>query len=121
MMAEMRAAMAESVEVRQESIVVPAPIVNVSPAQVTVNVEPTPVTVNVPPTEMTVNVPPADVTVNVEPTPVTMNVPAAEVTVNVPTQAPPIVYHQPPAPGDESITFTRDPSGRIVGAKKVAN
>ena len=112
MMAEMRAAMAESVEVRQESIVVPAPIVNVSPAQVTVNVEPLPVTVNVPP---------ADVTVNVEPTPVTMNVPAAEVTVNVPTQAPPIVYHQPPAPGDESITFTRDPSGRIVGAKKVTN
>ncbi|MGA0895323.1 MAG: phage portal protein [Ilumatobacteraceae bacterium] len=82
------------VEMRQEPIVIPAPIVNIPPAQVTVNVEPTPVTVNVPP---------------------------ADVTVNVPTQAPPIVYVQPPDSGDESITFTRDPSGRIVGAKKVTN
>jgi HK97 family phage portal protein len=110
MMAEMRAAMAEQstrtsdthihlpdslqVEMRQEPIIIPAPIVNIPPAQVTVNVEPTPVTVNVPPTE---------------------------VTVNVPTQPPPIVYVQPPDSGDESITFTRDPSGRIVGAKKVTN
>jgi len=109
MMAEMRAAMAEQstrtsdthihlpdslqVEMRQEPIIIPAPIVNVPPAQVTVNVEPTPVTVNVPP---------------------------AEVTVNVPTQTPPIVYVQPQDSGDESITFTRDPSGRIVGAKKTA-
>lgn len=110
MMAEMRAAMAEQstrtsdthihlpdslqVEMRQEPIIIPAPIVNIPPAQVTVNVEPTPVTVNVPP---------------------------AEVTVNVPTQTPPIVYVQPQDSGDESITFTRDPSGRIVGAKKVTN
>jgi HK97 family phage portal protein len=110
MMAEMRAAMAEQstrtsdthihlpdslqVEMRQEPIIIPAPVVNVPPAQVTVNVEPTPVTVNVPP---------------------------AEVTVNVPTQTPPIVYVQPQDSGDESITFTRDPSGRIVGAKKVTN
>jgi hypothetical protein len=110
MMAEMRAAMAEQstrtsdthihlpdslqVEMRQEPIIIPAPIVNIPPAQVTVNVEPTPVTVNVPPTE---------------------------VTVNVPTQTPPIVYVQPQDSGDESITFTRDPSGRIIGAKKVTN
>jgi HK97 family phage portal protein len=110
MMAEMRAAMAEQstrtsdthihlpdslqVEMRQEPIIIPAPIVNIPPAQVTVNVEPTPVTVNVPP---------------------------ADLTVNVPTQPPPIVYVQPPDSGDESITFTRDPSGRIVGAKKVTN
>jgi HK97 family phage portal protein len=82
------------VEMRQEPIIIPAPIVNVPPAQVTVNVEPTPVTVNVPP---------------------------AEVTVNVPTQTPPIVYVQPQDSGDESITFTRDAQGRIVGAKKVTN
>ena len=102
---------ASQVDMRQD-LVIPAPIVNIQPAQVTVNVEPTPVTVNVPPTEMTVNV---------EPMPVTVNVPPADLTVNVPTQPPPIVYVQPPDSGDESITFTRDPSGRIVGAKKVTN
>lgn len=107
MMAEMRAAMAEQstrtsdthihlpdslqVEMRQEPIVIPAPVVNVPPAQVTVNVEPTPVTVNVPP---------------------------ADVTVNVPAQAPPIVYVEPHESGTESITFKRDPQGRIIGATK---
>jgi hypothetical protein len=105
----------------RQDLVIPAPIVNIQPAQVTVNVEPTPVTVNVPPTEMTVNVEPMPVTVNVPPTEMTVNVEPTPVTVNVPTQPPPIVYVQPPDSGDESITFTRDPSGRIVGAKKVTN
>jgi HK97 family phage portal protein len=111
---------ASQVDMRQD-LVIPAPIVNIQPAQVTVNVEPTPVTVNVPPTEMTVNVEPMPVTVNVPPTEMTVNVEPTPVTVNVPTQPPPIVYVQPPDSGDESITFTRDPSGRIVGAKKVTN
>jgi hypothetical protein len=79
------------VEMRQEPIVIPAPVVNVPPAQVTVNVEPTPVTVNVPPAEVTVNVPPS------------------EVTVNVPPPAKPLV---------ESVEFERDSSGKITGAKK---
>lgn len=108
MMAEMRAAMAEQstrtsdthihlpdslqVEMRQEPIIIPAPIVNVPPAQVTVNVEPTPVTVNVPAAEVTVNVPPAEVEVNVE----------------------------SPSEGDATISFVRDAQGRILGAKKVA-
>jgi HK97 family phage portal protein len=79
------------VEMRQEPIIIPAPVVNVPPAQVTVNVEPTPVTVNVPPAEVTVNVPPS------------------EVTVNVPPPAKPLV---------ESVEFERDSSGKITGAKK---
>jgi len=79
------------VEMRQEPIIIPAPIVNVPPAQVTVNVEPTPVTVNVPPAEVTVNVPPS------------------EVTVNVPKPDKPLV---------ESVEFERDSSGKITGAKK---
>jgi len=108
MMAEMRAAMAEQstrtsdthihlpdslqVEMRQEPIIIPAPIVNVPPAQVTVNVEPTPVTVNVPAAEVTVNVPPAEVEVNVESS----------------------------SEGDATISFVRDAQGRILGAKKTA-
>jgi HK97 family phage portal protein len=79
------------VEMRQEPIIIPAPVVNVPPAQVTVNVEPTPVTVNVPPAEVTVNVPPS------------------EVTVNVPPPAKPLV---------ESVEFERDSAGKITGAKK---
>ena len=124
MMTEMRSAMVDSVEVRQESIVIPAPIVNVSPAQVTVNVERSPVTVNVPPTDVTVNVPPADVTVNVEPTPVTMNVEAAPApVVNV---AAPLVNIEPaqvvvlpPEELSSEISFVRDPQGRIIGANKI--
>lgn len=110
MIAEIRAAMADSVEVRQESIVIPAPIVNVSPAQVTVNVEPLPVTVNVPPADLTVNVPPADVTVNVPPAEVTVNVPPTEVEVNVES-----------SDHDAMISFVRDPQGRIIGATKIVS
>ena len=84
------------VEMRQEPIVIPAPIVNMPPAQVTVNVEPTPVTVNVPPAEVTVNVP-------AQPAPV-VNVAPAQVTVA--------------ESGTESITFKRDQMGRIIGATK---
>ena len=108
MMAEMRAVMAEQstrtsdthihlpdslqVEMRQEPIVIPAPVVNVPPAQVTVNVEPTPVTVNVPPADVTVNVPPAEVEVNVE-----------------------------SSDHDAMISFVRDPQGRIIGATKIVS
>lgn len=108
MMAEMRAAMAEQstrtsdthihlpdslqVEMRQEPIIIPAPVVNVPPAQVTVNVEPTPVTVNVPAAEVTVNVPPAEVEVNVE-----------------------------SSDHDAMISFVRDPQGRIIGATKIVS
>lgn len=108
MISEIRAAMAEQstrtsdthihlpdslqVEMRQEPIIIPAPIVNVPPAQVTVNVEPTPVTVNVPAAEVTVNVPPAEVEVNVE-----------------------------SSDHDAMISFVRDPQGRIIGATKIVS
>ena len=108
MISEMRAAMVEQstrtsdthihlpdslqVEMRQEPIIIPAPVVNVPPAQVTVNVEPTPVTVNVPAAEVTVNVPPAEVEVNVE-----------------------------SSDHDAMISFVRDPQGRIIGATKIVS
>ena len=108
MMAEMRAAMAEQstrtsdthihlpdslqVEMRQEPIIIPAPVVNVPPAQVTVNVEPTPVAIHVPAAEVTVNVPPAEVEVNVE-----------------------------SSDHDAMISFVRDPQGRIIGATKIVS
>jgi hypothetical protein len=85
------------VEMRQEPIVIPAPIVNVPPAQVTVNVEPTPVTVNV------------------EPTPVSVSVePGAAPVVNVPA---PVVTVLPDSKRDRRVSFKRDAVGQIVSAE----
>jgi hypothetical protein len=89
MMAEMRAVMAEQstrtsdthihlpenlqVEMRQEPIIIPAPIVNMPAAEVTVNVEPTPVVVNVAAPVVEVAAPVVNVAA--------ANVPAPQVTV----------------------------------------
>jgi HK97 family phage portal protein len=89
MIAEMRAAMAEQstrtsdthihlpenlqVEMRNEPIIIPAPIVNVPAAEVTVNVEPTPVVVNVAAPVVEVAAPVVNVAA--------ANVPAPQVTV----------------------------------------
>lgn len=81
-----------SVEMRQEPIIVPAPVVNIPAPVVNVTVEPTPVTVVV------------------EPTPVTVEVAAPQVQVDVSV----------PEPVDkiEAIRFERDVNGNIVGAVK---
>lgn len=101
---EMHFHLPESVEVqmRQEPIVVPAPIVNVPAPVVNVTVDPTPLQVDV-----------AAPVVNV----------AAPV-VNV--AAPPVQLELLPAPGSESdspdrkkVTFKRDSAGRIVSAEVV--
>jgi hypothetical protein len=95
----------ESVEVqmtRQEPIVipapvVPAPIIHVAPAEVTVNVEPTPVEVNV--------------VVPEQPAPVVYVAPAE---VSVPA---PVVTVVEGDQGAKSVKFTRDSRGLIVGAE----
>ena len=88
------------VEMRQEPIIIPAPIVNVPAPEVTVNVEP----VVVPAPEVVVNVAPAEVTVNPA-----ITVSAPDVTVSMPDKGG----------NTETITFERDGQGRIIGATKV--
>ena len=80
-----------SVEMRQEPVVIPAPIVNVPPAQVTVNVEPTPVNVTV------------------EAPVVTVEAPNVQVDVHMPDEESDAI---------ERIRFERDADGNIVGAVK---
>lgn len=99
---EMHFHLPESVEVqmRNEPIVIPAPVVNVPAPVVNITVDPTPVQVDVA-------------------APV-VNVAAPEVTVNV----PPVQLELLPAPeadGPErkTVKFKRDAQGRIVGAEVV--
>ena len=80
-----------SVEMRQEPVVIPAPIVNVPPAQVTVNVEPTPVNVTV------------------EAPVVTVEAPNVQVDVHMPDEESDTI---------ERIRFERDADGNIIGAVK---
>ncbi len=83
------------VELRQEQVVIPAPIVNVPAPIVNVTVEPTPVTVDVEAPVVTVEAP-------------VVNVPQVPVTVDV-------ELHQPQ--GRKSVEFVRDRQGRIAGAE----
>jgi hypothetical protein len=99
---EMHFHLPESVEVqmRNEPIIIPAPVVNVPAPVVNITVDPTPVQVDVA-------------------APV-VNVAAPEVTVNV----PPVQLELLPAPeadGPErkTVKFKRDAQGRIVGAEVV--
>ena len=83
------------ITVRMPRIEVPAPVVHVAPAQITVNVP------EQPPPSVTVNVP-------AQPAPV--------VTVQAPKPTAPVVNIPPE--GDETLTVERDRDGRIVSIHK---
>lgn len=93
------------VEMRQEPIVIPAPVVNVEAPQVIVNVPEQPAPV--------VNVEPTIVHVEVQPTPVEVNVEAPSVTV----EAPNVLVEPKLEQGEREVVFERDRDGRLKKAK----
>jgi hypothetical protein len=88
------------VQMRQEPIIIPAPVVNVPAPIVNVTVDPTPVQVDV--AAPVVNVAPAEVVVNVPPVQLEL-LPAAE----------------SDGPERKKVTFKRDKDGRIISAEMV--
>ncbi len=88
------------VQMRQEPIIIPAPVVNVPAPIVNVSVDPTPVQVDV--AAPVVNVAPAEVVVNVPPVQLEL-LPAAE----------------SDGPERKKVTFKRDKDGRIISAEMV--
>jgi phage portal protein BeeE len=91
------------VQMRQEPIIIPAPVVNVPAPVVNVTVDPTPIEVAAP----------------------VVNVAAPEVTVNVPTVPVQLSMEMPESepetegPERKKVTFRRDKDGRIVSAELV--
>ena len=90
------------VQMRQEPIIIPAPVVNVPAPVVNVTVDPTPIEVAAP----------------------VVNVAAPEVTVNVPTVPVQLSMEMPEEPESDGperkkVTFKRDKDGRIVSAELV--
>jgi hypothetical protein len=91
------------VQMRQEPIVIPAPVVNVPAPVVNVTVDPTPIEVAAP----------------------VVNVAAPEVTVNVPTVPVQLSMEMPESepetegPERKKVTFRRDKDGRIISAELV--
>ena len=91
------------VQMRQEPIIIPAPVVNVPAPIVNIQVDPTPVQVDV--AAPVVNVAAPEVTVNVPPVQLEL-LPAPEPST-------------PDGPERKTVKFKRDAQGRIVGAEVI--